>query len=214
MLAVMAPTLPASAVTALAREQMNAAVDVLADAFADYPVMRYTLGEQHGRPGRLALLIGLFVVRRFLRGDPVLGSSDANARLIGVATLTRPGDHSTASEIEQHRTRIWGELGDGARARYEAYVAAANRHSPPAHDYHLNMIGVRAAMQGRGHARMLLDAVHALADADPQASGVSLNTERASNLRFYERFGYRVLGHTPVGEGLETWPLFRASCKS
>jgi ribosomal protein S18 acetylase RimI-like enzyme len=197
-------------VVQLGRERFDEIVAVLADAFASYPVMRYTLGAQHAEPGRLALLIGLFVVRRFLRGDPALGLSDANARLIGVATLTRPGDHSTASEIEQHRTRVWGELGDAARARYEAYVAAANRHSPPAQDYHLNMLGVRAAMQGRGHARMLLDAVHALVDADPQASGVSLNTERASNLRFYERFGYRVLGHTPVGEGLETWTLFRA----
>jgi ribosomal protein S18 acetylase RimI-like enzyme len=201
-------------VVQLGRERFDEIVAVLADAFASYPVMRYTLGAQHAEPGRLALLIGLFVVRRFLRGDPVLGLSDANARLIGVATLTRPGDHSTASEIEQHRTRVWGELGDAARARYEAYVAAANRHSPPAQDYHLNMIGVKALVQGRGHARTLLDAVHALVDADPQASGVSLNTERASNLRFYERFDYRVLGHTPVGEGLETWPLFRASCKS
>jgi hypothetical protein len=52
-------------------------------------------------------------------------------------------------------------------------------------------------------------AVHAAASDDPQSAGVSLTTERAENLKFYERFGYTVVGHARVDPELETWGLFR-----
>jgi GNAT superfamily N-acetyltransferase len=79
---------------------------------------------------------------------------------------------------------------------------------PGAH-HHLNMIGVRRAHQGRGLARALLEAAHDLAKAHPGSGGVSLTTEYAGNLALYERFGYRVHAHARVGEGLESWTLFR-----
>jgi len=78
---------------------------------------------------------------------------------------------------------------------------------PPHH--HLNMIGVRRAQLHRGLARTLLEAIHAAAGADPESTGVSLTTERADNLKFYERFGYSVAGHARVDPELETWGLFR-----
>lgn len=40
--------------------------------------------------------------------------------------------------------------------------------------------------------------------------GVSLAPEPASDATPYQRFGYPVLGHARVEEGLETWGMFRA----
>jgi ribosomal protein S18 acetylase RimI-like enzyme len=90
-------------------------------------------------------------------------------------------------------------------------VAAANFFATTPPHHHLNMIGVRRAQQRSGLAREVLEAVHRLASEDPESAGVSLTTERPENLPFYERFGYKVVGHAWVGPDLETWGLFRAS---
>jgi GNAT superfamily N-acetyltransferase len=71
------------------------------------------------------------------------------------------------------------------------------------------MIGVRGTHQGRGLARRLLEAVHALAAGDAGSRGVSLTTELAKNVPLYEHFGYAVIGHVWVNEGLETWSMYR-----
>ena len=39
--------------------------------------------------------------------------------------------------------------------------------------------------------------------------GVSLNTETTANVAFYRYFGYEVIRHDQVGEGLETWTMYR-----
>jgi hypothetical protein len=66
----------------------------------------------------------------------------------------------------------------------------------------------------RGHARALLEAVHALAAADPQSAGVSLSTELAKNVALYQHFGYAVVGHARVSPEMETWSLFRPNALS
>jgi len=43
--------------------QSDAVLDVLCDAFFDYPVMRYVLGDRPEYPRRLRTVIGLFVAR-------------------------------------------------------------------------------------------------------------------------------------------------------
>jgi len=100
-------------------------------------------------------------------------------------------------------------LGDDARARYEAYGDAMRQQGVAGRHHHLNMLGVRTAHQGRGYAKPVLESVHALADADPLSAGVSLTTEVASNLGFYQHFGYAVVGHTRIAPGFESWVLFR-----
>jgi hypothetical protein len=52
-----------------------------------------------------------------------------------------------------------------------------------------------------------------LSDAHSDSAGVSLSTETQANLPFYERFGYRRIGHQLVEPGLETWGFFRAAAQ-
>jgi len=70
---------------------------------------------------------------------------------------------------------------------------------------------VRPSHAGRGLARPLLGAVHALAASDPSSEGVSLCTETRANVGLYEHFDYRLLGSAQVADGLETWSMFRPS---
>jgi GNAT superfamily N-acetyltransferase len=184
-------------------------VTVFCDAFHDYPVMRQVLGPEGEYDSRLRTLIGLFVNGRVFRKEPLLGIRDQAGRLIGAATMTLPESPDPPGVLIAHRDAVWQELGQDARARYEAFTSATQRFAIGARHHHLNMIGVCRARQGEGLARSLLQAVHDLTDSDPGSAGTSLSTEHPPNVSLYQRFGYRVVGHARVASGLETWVLFR-----
>ena len=201
-------------VSPLAFDNLVEIVSVLTDAFHDYPVMRYVLGPDTPDAGapypvRLHRLVQLFAAGRAYRQDPMLGIRDDRGVMLGAAVMTQPRPPEPPPAFVALRESIWAELGAAPRARYDIYAAAANFFASMGPHHHLNMIGVRRAHQGLGVARELLTAVHELASADPDSSGVSLTTERSQNVALYEHFGYRVVGHTRVAPGLESWGLFR-----
>ncbi|HEX7120964.1 MAG TPA: GNAT family N-acetyltransferase [Gemmatimonadaceae bacterium] len=193
----------------LSAEHLDEIVDVLADAFYDYPVMRWVLGPTPPYDERLRRLITFFVSGRILRHETIFGVREAGGSLVAVATTTRPDSPPAPSALIELREATWATLGSGARARYEAFAAAGQTVPLPEPHYHLNMIGVRRAQQGTGLGRLLLDALHAHAEKDPRSAGVSLTTERESNVRLYQHVGYRVAGQVPVSEALTTWIMFR-----
>ena len=185
-------------------------IDVLCEAFADYPVMRFVLGPGgEGHEARLRRLIEFFVMARALRGEPLLGVADGG-RLVAAATVSFPGLVESPPELRELRERVWRDLGTGARERYEAYGDACAPLDVAVPHAHLNMIGVRPAFQGRGLASRLLDEVHAISRAEPASEGVMLMTESARNVALYEHAGYRTVGHVRVAPDLESWGMFRA----
>jgi GNAT superfamily N-acetyltransferase len=187
----------------------DAVVDVLCDAFAGYPVMRYVLDDTAAADDpRLRMLVGFFARARLWRGHPVFGIRDGDT-MAAVATVTPPDGGPEPPGLAALREVVWGELGADALERYEAFGRASRKFEAPEWHHHLNMIGVRTAQQGRGLARPLLEAVHQLAATDPGSAGVTLTTERRANLPLYDHFGYRRIGHARVAEGLETWGFFR-----
>jgi len=203
-------------VTTLSFDQVVEIVSVLSDAFHDYPVMRYVLGPDIPGVGapfkvRLHRLVQLFVSARAYRSEPMLGVRDGSGALVAAAVMSLPKPSTPLPAFIALRESVWAELGAEARSRYDAYLAAANFFAAMPLHHHLNMIGVRRAQQRSGLAREVLEAVHRLASEDPESTGVSLTTERPENVPFYERFGYRVVGHARVGPDLETWGLFRVS---
>lgn len=184
-------------------------VNVLCEAFADYPVMQFVLGPRRGRYSEhLQLLIHFFVTARVYRREFILGVADGG-RLQGAALVSRPADSGSLPELNALREELWSELGSSARARYEAFGAALTGVSVAAPHIHLNMIGVRRAAHGKGHGRKLLEHVHALSREDPASSGVTLNTEDEANVPLYERFGYKLVGRVEVAPGLTSWGFFR-----
>ena len=202
----------------LAPENLDEAVDVFADAFADYPVMRFTVGNDDDVAARERRLVRLFVTRRVRRGGPLLGVRDRDGSLVAAAVLTLPVEPEPPPDLAQIAADAWRDLGDAARLRYDAYAAAASFFGalPPHH--HLNMIGVRRAHAGTGLGRVLLDAVRTMAAEDSSSAGVSLTTENPRNVELYRHVGFEVIGHRVVGEyqrdgqatTLETWGMFAA----
>lgn len=184
------------------------AVDVLCEAFVDYPVMRFVLGSRTlDYEDALRELIRFFVMARVLRGEYLLGVGDQ--ALEAVAILSRPAGPPSPPELAGLRERVWARLGPTARARYDAFSLACAPFQPETPHLHLNMIGVRPRAQGKGFGGDLLESVHELSRTDPQSEGVTLTTEDAANIPLYERFGYSVVGHATISPELESWWFFR-----
>ena len=201
-------------VTALSFDNIIEIVSVISDAFRDYPVMRWVAGADAPGLGapydvRLHRLVQLFVSARAHRNEPMMGVRENKGALVATAVMSYAPTADPPPTFIALRESIWAELGADARGRADAYGEAASFFGALGEHHHLNMIGVRRTHQGLGLGRELLGAVHQLAQSDPQSSGVSLTTELADNVKLYEHFGYRVVGHKRVGPGLETWGMFR-----
>jgi len=183
--------------------------DVLCDAFFDYPVMRYVLGDRSDYATRLETLVGFFVANRVAKNEILLGVAGPSGALVAAALVNLPHPAEPAPWLAERREEVWRELGSEEKTRYEAFGRATQQFEVEPPHHHLGMIGVRRSHHGTGLGRVLLDHVHGIAEADPGSTGVSLSTELSKNVGLYEHFGYRVLGHDRVAPELETWVCFR-----
>jgi ribosomal protein S18 acetylase RimI-like enzyme len=182
-------------------------IDVLCDGFADYPIMRYVVGEEGDYQARLRTLIGFFAGNRFLRKDAIIGAS-VDGELRGVALCSLP-DRVSPPEMDQLRERTWAALGPEARARYERCVEVWTPIGVAEPNVHLNMIAVPSCYQGQGLGRALLDRVHALSHERDDSRGVTLTTEVEANVALYRHVGYEVVGQGTIAPGLTTWGMYR-----
>jgi GNAT superfamily N-acetyltransferase len=202
-------------------DRVDDIVAVMADAFVAYPVMRFVVGEAGDVAARERRLVDLFVRRRIRRGGPAFGVPDREYStgmnsLAGAAIVTLPFEPDPPPDVAEMAAATWRVLGDDARERYDAYAAAASTVSVAAPHHHLNMIAVRPGHMGKGHARPLIEAVLALAQADPRSAGVSLTTEMPRNVDLYRHLGFEVVGEVDVAPShsaqdrpaLHTWGMF------
>jgi GNAT superfamily N-acetyltransferase len=190
-----------------ARSRADDVIRVVCDAFADYPIMRYVLGEGGDYRERLRRLIGFFAGARFLRDDAIVGIA-VGGELRGAALCSLP-DRMPPPELDQLRERTWSALGPDARQRYDRCVEVWTPLGVAEPNIHLNMLAVPPRHQGQGLGRRLLDEVHALSRARSDSRGVTLTTELETNVGLYRHVGYRVVGRGTIAPGLETWGMYR-----
>jgi GNAT superfamily N-acetyltransferase len=191
----------------LGEPDLDGAVEILADAFGGYPVMRHILHGSGDFAGDLEVLLRFFASARFLREEPVLGAVLEDG-LTGVALVSFP-DAASPPALARYRADVWQSLGAAAEDRYEKFGEATAPFFRGLASIHLNMIGVRTGAQGRGAGRALLEAVTDLARGREGTVGVTLTTEVRSNVDLYVKFGYEVIGHARVAPDLETWGMLR-----
>ncbi len=193
-------------VRALGEDDLPEIVEVITDAFQDYPVIRFVLGDSPGYEERARELVEFFVRARLLKSEPLLGLH-SNGRIDGVALVSFP--MNPAAELKDLRERLWKRLGLEERARYEAFSHAAGESIVDVPRVHLNMLAVRRPLQSRGLGRRLIEAVHQIAVAVPDSQGVSLTTEDPANIPLYRHLGYRLTGEARISPELHSWAFFR-----
>ena len=189
--------------------RVDEVVDTLHEAFYDYPVMKFVLGADAPDFRRLhERMTRLFVMGRVYSKEPLFGIGDPN-RLAAAAIVSLPETDGTPDALHEYRQQVWATFEPAARCRYDKYVSACASFDIDLPHHHLNMVGVRKAHKGTGLGRALVEHVIRKSDRHEDSHGVSLTTELASNVSFYERLGFEVTGHIEVAPGFETWNFFR-----
>jgi len=190
------------------QERLAEAVGLLVRAFRDDPLMRYLYGDtEEGYAARLRAVFRYQCDLHQLQKWPLIGI-EPRSRLAGLVGVRPPRPPRRPDELAARFEALEERIGVDATERLAAYAAISNTHLPDEPLLYVGMIAVRPESQGRGYARALLDHVHGLAERDPSAVGVGLDTENPDNLPFYEHLGYRIVG-TGQLEGLAVWSLFR-----
>lgn len=195
-------------VAKLPNEDIELVVDTFCDAFSEYPVMKYVLGNTSNYEAKYRKLIHFFVLNRVLKNEYMFGIND-QGELKAVATVSVPYKIIEVPELELAREKIWQELGNEARSRYEQFGTICSQFDVESPHIHLNMIGVRKNAQGLGLGRLLLEHVHNLSSELEESKGVTLSTEVPENVDFYKYFGYEIIGQAEVGNAFTTWNFFR-----
>jgi len=194
----------------LYEENISEVVDVLCEAFYNYPVMKYVLGEKEDYDNRLRNLVTFFVSARALRNEPIFGIRNTENKLVAAAAVTLPGEIPSPPELYKLRDELWEEIGLEEKARYDNYGNVASGLLPKEPHHHLNMIGVRNAYKGKGLARQLINEIEKLVSEHPFSTGVSLNTEVEANVNFYLHLGFELLEKANVDKDIVTWGFFKS----
>jgi ribosomal protein S18 acetylase RimI-like enzyme len=185
-------------------------VDLLARAFRDNPLNVAALaGFDPGARVRANAAGMRATLATALAHGRVLAARGAG-RPRGVLVATPPGGWPLL--LPPLGLRLRALLGQGlaaARRWREVFDALAAEHPVAPHAY-LCTLGVDPAHQRRGAGRALLAAWLAALDRD--GARAYLETDRAENVAFYGRAGFRVVGETPV-LGVRVWRMERPAAR-
>lgn len=82
------------------------------------------------------------------------------------------------------------------------------RHWPIGPHWYLSVLSVEPGSQGKGHGSALIQP--GLDRADEEGVGAYLETQRESNIAFYERFGFELQGTLATLDSPPMWLMWRA----
>ena len=193
-------------------KQAPGAASVLAEAFIDYPVIRYFFEDQGERYGQCVAELynlsvnGILGQQGQVIGVEIHGNLVAAACLKGLAVLPDTG------EILAEAGRLFDSIGPQAANRIRFYNEIQEQNQYPQPHYYLEDIGVLPGYRRMGLTRLLLDQIHRISAEDPLSRGVGLDTQVPANVEIYLHFGYKVIAETNL-DGIPFWSMFRHDIK-
>ncbi|KAB2811577.1 GNAT family N-acetyltransferase [Pimelobacter simplex] len=176
---------------------LAAAADTLAAAFADYAWTRWSVpADDHA--ARLRELQALYL-RHALAHGVVLVSDDVRA----VAALLPAGAPAPGSAVQERVAALHGD-------RLPALLAA-ELPPRPAGAWDLATLGVHPDARGRGLGSTVVATALGHVAADDPAAVVALETSDERNVRLYERHGFATTARTQVPDGPLVVSMVRAA---
>ncbi len=184
--------------------EMGAVVGVISRGMRDNPTHVAALGED-------PVLRERRVRRIFGRVLPAMGHSVILARrpdgaVVGVLGMAAPGRCQPNARQRARLTVGLLPLGPRALSRSLRWVGTWEKHDPEERHWHLGPVAVDAHLQGMGIGSKLMRVFCAQIDAAGEHA--YLETDKPENDRFYERFGFEVVGEGEV-IGVPNWYMAR-----
>lgn len=204
--------LPPGAVTArdLRRPaEEDAAVELLTDAFLDFPAMRVLVGSDDGARARLRHMFALeFDASSHLSA---LGA-ELDGRLVGALTYV---DAPDCSAMSAGRIVSFMRIAGPRVVRAMRMFGRIERAHPGTAHRHLPTVGVSPALQSQGVGTALMDAFHERCDRDGTVAYLETirwtDPDKPSHERFYRRLGYAIAAVVPMTDEWEVLTMIRPS---
>ncbi len=191
---------------ALDTSEVGEALGVVTRGMRDNPTHVAAFGEDpEVRARRIRRLFGgAFTVLDLHKH--MLAARSADGAIIGVVGMLAPGE--CRPTIAQQLRLLPRLLSTGPRAagRAASWMGAWSKHDPKERHWHLGPLAVDAHLQGMGIGSKLMRVFCAKMDA--AGEDAYLETDKPINVRFYERFGFEVVGEEEV-IGVPNWFMLR-----
>lgn len=194
-------------VRAATRSDVPELARVLSRAFDDDPVMQWMWPEPDQRRRGLPQMFGSFTRYHHLRGGGV-ELVDGPDGPVGAALWDPPGFWRQSRWTQLMMTpsimRAFGRRAGVGRVVGETMEAA---HPEEPHWY-LSTIGTDPSARGAGHGRALMQS--RLDRCDAEHAPAYLESSKAENVPYYQRFGFEVTGEIAIPDGGPTlWAMWR-----
>ena len=184
------------------RAEREAAVDVLAEAFADDPMIREAVSRASS-PAIARRRVFDASVRTALGHGGALLVAKHELTIVGAAIVVGPDERRVRRTVQRviaglRFLRLLPLLGLQGLALLNDSDLASRRLAPGAPHHVLVAVGVSSAGRGQGFGRALVDAAFTRAVAHPSSDGLRLETENPKNVEMYARWGFDELGRVEV----------------
>ncbi len=192
----------------LSPTDIKPAVELLARAMCDNPVLVRAFGADAVRRQRRLTRYYSQVVPLTLSKGGFLGAF-LGGNLVGVAGTLRPGCcRPRFREVLRFVPSLVANNRPSAVLRIKRWQDAWGRHDLPEVHWHVGLLAVDSQVQGMGVGTRLM-AEHCV-KMDRLAATSYLETDRAQNVRFYQRFGFQIVSQAPV-LGVTNWFMKRTA---
>jgi ribosomal protein S18 acetylase RimI-like enzyme len=194
---------------AIGEAEIEEVLDVVSRGMRDNPQHVAAFGEDSETRRRRfrALMAAAFSASDFSRA---LVARREDGVIVGVCGMLPPGD--CRPDLRQGLRLLPALLSIGPRAagRLVRWMGAWQRHDPKERHWHLGPLAVDAHLQGEGVGSRMMRVFCARMDA--AGEDAYLETDKPINVRFYERFGFGVVGEEDV-LGVPNWFMLRRADK-
>jgi len=184
---------------------VGALAQMLARAFMDDPVAMWACGPDALRPKMLERFHATRL-RHLLAHDEVWTTDE----LVAAAAWALPERRKTTVSQDAALTRclLYPRLLPRLPMVVSGFLGIERRHprDRPPHWY-LAVLGTDPSSQGQGIGSAVLAGV--LEQCDGDCIGAYLESSKESNITFYERFGFQVVGELRLPRGPTMWPMWR-----
>jgi ribosomal protein S18 acetylase RimI-like enzyme len=181
----------------LTKKDIKQAAISLGSAFEDDPLMTNLVGQGKGKKRRITAATETFI-RYYFQDQTVYATSKD---LEGVIIITQGNQQPFAFLKIFTNGAVFSLFGVGLRgilslvllAPLDSLKAAYNNQNP---FIYIQMVGVSKDHQGKGFGKKLLNSV--IQKSQELKVPIYLETETESNVRFYEKFGFKFLNKVQI----------------
>jgi ribosomal protein S18 acetylase RimI-like enzyme len=183
-------------------EEFDALAECLADTFETDPVLRFIIPEAAARRIRAPRFYRI-VLEQFATTGRIFTTPQRDG--VAIWQAPHPPQPSVARQF------IYGVRTLAILRRYTLRAHELLRELEEVHHkqphWYLALLGAHPRSQGLGIGSSLMR--HVLRRCDRDGSPAYLESSKESNISFYQRHGFEVVGEVVVPNGPTVWPMLR-----